>query len=192
MNVPASARTVAALVASLVLTLLVAAPVLGHAELESSDPADKAVLDTPPTTITLTFSAGLHAAKSSFRVMGADGEAGTGKASKNGATVMTAEGLALAAGSYTIAWTSVAEDGDIERGQITFVVNAEAPSPSAAASAQPSTAATATATAVPSSSGAAGTPAEAASGGDVLIPIVAALVLVAVTGAFVLRRSRSA
>ena len=57
-----------AFVAAGMLGLGASAPVLAHAELVSSDPADKAVLAAPPTIITLTFSDGLDAAKSSFRL----------------------------------------------------------------------------------------------------------------------------
>ena len=47
------------LLAAALLALAAVSPVLGHAELVSSDPANKAVLDTPPTVITLTFDEGV-------------------------------------------------------------------------------------------------------------------------------------
>jgi copper resistance protein C len=184
--------------------MLAVSPALGHAELVSSDPAAKAVLDTPPTTVTLTFSAGLDAAKSSFKVNGAGGTAATGKAAKDGATVMTADGLTLAPGTYTVEWTSVAEDGDIERGTFAFTVSeapvTPSPSPTDVPSAAPPASAAPTASAAPSTgpspvatpaaSGDTGTP--ASSGSDVVLPIVAALVLLGVVGYVVLRRNRSA
>jgi copper resistance protein C len=181
---------------SVVLLLLAAAPVLGHSELEGSDPADKAVLPTPPTTVTLTFSEALNGAKSSFRLSGPSGDVGTGKATEDGGTTMTLDGLSLPPGGYTIEWTSVAEDGDVLRGKLTFTVSDATPPPAtpsaapASPTAEPSTDPTSAATAVPSPSAA---PATAAStGGDVIVPIVAGLVIVAIAGAWLLRRSRTA
>lgn len=196
-------RSLVAALAGLLLAVLAASPALGHAELVSSDPAAKAVLDTPPTTVTLTFSAGLDAGKSSFKVNGADGTAATGKAAKDGDTEMSADGLTLAPGAYTVEWTSVAEDGDIERGTFAFTVSepvmTPSPSPTTAPSTEPTaSAAPATPSATPAPSAAAtpaasaDTGAAASTGGDVILPIIAAIVIVAVVGLVVLRRNRSA
>ena len=173
------ARGPFALVAGTVLVLLLAVPALAHAELVSSDPADAAVLSTPPTTITLTFSDGLDAAKSSFTLSGSAGEAGTGTASEDGATTMTLGGLALAPDVYTIKWTSVATDGDVLRGTLTFTLAG-----STATIATPSASAPSSSPASPSSDG--------SSGADVLLPIVLGLVLVGVIGVYLVRRSRRA
>ncbi len=185
-------RTLAASALALLILLAVAGSALAHSELVSSDPADKAVLATPPTTITLTFSEDLDPGKSSFKLVGPAGTVGDGAVSAD-PLVMTLEGLALDPGSYEIQWTSAALDGDILRGTLTFTVSAPAPTPvapsaapSAAASAEPSAAASALPTSSP-----APVPAEpAASPGDVVLPIVIALVLVAGVGVYVLRRSR--
>ena len=65
---------------------------------------------------------------------------GTGEVT--GPTVMTLDGLELGDAEYQIKWVSAsADDGDIERGQLTFTVQVEAASPSAQA---PSTAPSAT------------------------------------------------
>ena len=175
----------AAAVGGLVLTLSVAAPAFAHAELVSSSPADRSVLQVPPTSITLTFSEGLDAAKSSFKLLGGSATIGTGKADADGATVMSLEGLALAPGAYEVQWTSAATDGHIDRGTLTFTVATAASSGPAASSAPVS----AVATAAPSDAGAA--PA-AASSADVLIPIAVVLVAVAGLGAYLMRRSRRA
>ena len=117
------------LLAGALLALAAVGPVLGHAELVSSDPADKAVLDTPPTVITLTFDEGV-VGKSSFKLIGPGGDTiGTGGPAKDGDVTMTLDGLALAPGAYTIEWTSVADDGDVERGTLTFTVNEPTPAP---------------------------------------------------------------
>ncbi len=112
-----------------VLALLVAAPALAHADLVASTPEDGEVLAVPPTAVELTFSEGLDAGKSSFRLIGPDGDVGTGKAPKDGATTMALEGLALGPGDYRIKWTSVAEDGHIERGSLAFTVSSPTPEP---------------------------------------------------------------
>src|SRR5690349_5428643 len=125
---PLGARPFAVLLAALLLALA-AAPVLGHADLDTSDPKDGAVLDTPPTTITLTFTEGLDASKSSFEVVLDGNEVATGKADKDGSDTMEATGLDLAPGEYTIRWTSAAEDGHLERGSLSFTVAEPTPAP---------------------------------------------------------------
>ena len=77
-------RLLPALVAGLLLGLVAAGPVLGHAELRQSIPADGAVLATPPTEVTLTFTQGLEAAKSSFRIVKDGTDVATGGAQDDG------------------------------------------------------------------------------------------------------------
>jgi methionine-rich copper-binding protein CopC len=202
----------------MLLILVIAAPAFAHADLASSDPEDKAVLATPPTVITLTFTEGLDQAKSSFKLSGPDGPAGTGKAATDGGMVMTLDGLGLGPGAYAIKWTSVATDGHIARGTLSFTVSEPTPAPATATPAptaaaptdaaspvptgiptagppttEPSVAAAAS-SATPAATPGAGTDPTAASGSgtDVLIPIVVGLALVAGIGALVLRRSRGA
>jgi methionine-rich copper-binding protein CopC len=189
-------RTVRPLLAALLLATLAAAPALAHAELESSNPDDGAQLTTAPTAVSLTFTEGLTAAKSSLVLEGPDGEVGTARPEADGASEIRLDGLTLAPGAYTIRWTAAADDGHIERGTTTFTI-AEPTAPPATAGAAPS--ATPSASPPAPSAGAAPTPAPsagptdpAASGGDVLLPIVAALALVGVIGFLVLRRSRTA
>ncbi len=184
---------------ALFLALLLAAPVLAHADLVSSNPEDGAILATPPTVITLTFSEGVDAGKSSFKLTGPDGAVGTGKAAKDGSTVMTLDGLALGPGAYTIKWTSAAPDGHIARGTLGFTVSEPTPapatpSPTPAATETPTDAASSEPTTAPSPAASAAPDAGATSstGTDVLIPILVGLVLVAGVGVFVLRRSRGA
>lgn len=195
------ARPFAVILTVLLLAFAAAAPVLGHAELDTSDPADGAVLDTPPTTITLTFTEGLDASKSSFRVVLDGTDVATGKADEDGSEVMQATNLDLAPGDYVIRWTSSADDGHIERGRLTFTVTEPTPQPasptpaateaaSVAASPTPSPAITGAPSPAPSAS--AETTPVSSSGSDILLPIVAALVIVGVVGYLVLRRGRTA
>lgn len=193
--------------AALWLVLAVAGPVLAHAELASSDPDDKAVLATPPTVITLTFTEGLDQGKSSFKLSGPNGAAGTGNAAADGSKVMTLDKLDLGPGAYTIKWTAAATDGHVSRGTLAFTVSEPAPAPAtatpaptaaptdSAAPAEPDPSAGVVAvTATPVATPGAGNDASAGSGSatDVVVPIVVGLVLVGGLGAFVLGRSRGA
>ena len=194
-----------AFVAAVLLSLLLGAvPVLAHAELVSSDPQDGAQLATPPTKITLTFSEGVVADGSSFRLNLAGTTIGTGKPAKDGDTEMTLGGLSLDAGDYVIRWTSVADDGDLLRGTTRFTVLAPSPTPAPT----PTPAATPLCTdecggpsptptvppvaTSPSPRPSSETSPAASNGSDVLLPILVGLVLVAGVGAWVLRRSRGA
>ena len=194
---PARSR-VLALVAGALLALVLAGPALGHADLVSSDPEDNAVLDTPPTTITLTFSEGV-AGKSSFKLLGPGGDTiGTGGPAAAGDDAMTLDGLSLVPGAYTIEWTSVADDGDIQRGKLAFTVSEPSPAPATPSAAPSETSNVPTAgafpapSATPAPSPSADTTPASSSGTDVLIPIIVALVLVGGIGAYLLRRNRAA
>ena len=122
-------RAFGAAAAALLLVAGLAGPALGHAELDTADPADKAVLQTPPTTITLTFTEDLDPSKSSFKLLAPDGSTvGTGGATA--IRTMSLDNLELAPGAYQIKWTSAsAADGDIERGELAFTVAQPAPTP---------------------------------------------------------------
>ncbi len=193
-------RALVASALALLILLIATGSALAHSELVSSDPADKAVLATSPTTITLTFSEDLDPGKSSFKLVGPAGTIGTGSVSAD-PVAMTLDGLALDPGDYEIQWTSAALDGDILRGTLTFTVSEASPTPSpeppsaepeatAAPSGEPSAVPTPEATATPAPSAAPVEPSDTS--GDVVLPIVIALVLVAGVGAYVLRRSRRA
>jgi len=203
--------------AALWLVLLMANPVVAHAEFVSSNPADGAVLDTPPPSVTLTFSEGLDASRSKFQLLAPDGSlVGTGTAAADGDETMTLGGLELGPGGYLVKWTSVSLDTDILRGELQFTI-AEAspapatPAPTAQATSTPSspvapsgattptTAPPSEPTAVPASAEPSivavdvGQPASSSGGpGDALLPIVVVLVLVAGVGVYLFRRSRSA
>jgi methionine-rich copper-binding protein CopC len=190
-------RWLLAFVTGALLALAAVAPALGHAELVSSDPEDKAVLAAPPAVIALTFDEGL-VGRSAFKLLGPDGATiATGAPAATGDETMTLDGLTLAPGAYTIEWTSVADDGDIERGTLTFTVSDPTPAPATPtpAPSQASSAPSPTASPAPSGTPAPSPSADASpvssTGTDVLLPILAALALVAVAGAFLLRRNRS-
>jgi LPXTG-motif cell wall-anchored protein len=106
---------------------------------------------------------------------------------------------ALDPGAYQVKWTSIADDGDLLRGIVTFSVVAAAPSssPEAPITAEPSTLATnppgaastvgaATPAASPAASG------DTGSGNDVILPIVIALIVAAAGAFYLFRRNRPA
>ena len=125
-------RRVVPVLAALWLVLAVAVPALAHADLASSDPEDKAVLATPPTVITLTFTEGLDQGKSSFKVNGPDGAVGTGKPGRDGGRTMKLDGLVLGPGTYSTRWTAASTDGHVARGTLSFTVSGPTPAPATA------------------------------------------------------------
>jgi methionine-rich copper-binding protein CopC len=189
-----------AAVAGLVTALLIAATAaFGHAELATVTPADKSTVQGSPTEIVMTFVQNLDPAKSSIVVVDS-----ANKVVVKGGTVPAGQkremDLAittpLAAGTYTIRWTTIStEDGETARGTTTFTVaeaasvapsaapSASAVAPSTPPSIAPSTVPSVAASAAPSSSPA--TPATSTT--DAVIPVVIAVIVLAGLGAWLLR-----
>ena len=174
-------------------------PVIAHAELVSSDPADGATVDGPfAGPIVLTYDEAL-ASGSKADLKRSDGSkvaAATIDPADQTRLVFTLTDP-LGPGAYTVAWTSIAADKDVERGTVTFTVSAP-PTPSPSPSNEPTAAASPSASATPST-GPTASPAASPSpdgggatgGADVLLPVIAALVAIAILG-FVLTRNRRA
>lgn len=197
----------ACLVIGSLLVLSLPAAVAAHAELETSTPADGATVPSPfDGPIVLRFSATL-ADGSKADLLDPDGATiASATVDGSGATMTFTLDTALAAGSYEVKWTSVAEDTDVARGTISFTV-APAP-PTASPSAPPTTAPTASATPTPSAAAAPTASAEPAStaspapsaeppgtgdassggGGDIVLPIIVALIVVGAGAVYLLSR----
>jgi len=184
-----------AIAAALVPTI-----VRAHAELDTVTPADGSTVDVAPTEIVMTFTEALDASKSSIVVVDGAGAtvASGGAVPADSDTTMMLVVPSLEPGAYEIRWTSAsAEDGDIARGVTTFTFTPPPPTPSptptlapsATPAPTPSPAASASPTPAPSPSGS-GTPTSSTS--DVLIPIIAAVILVAGLGYWLLRRRSGA
>jgi methionine-rich copper-binding protein CopC len=187
-----------------VLLWLVALPasVAAHAELVTADPPDGATLSTPPGEIVLMFSEALDPGKSSVTLHDSSGAkvAGGSEVDATDNKVMRLVPPAvMAPGTYEIRWTSAALDGHIEHGLLHFTLTAPTPSPTpaptatatTAASASPSSSPSPSASPSPSPSPSATPGPTSASGGEVIVPIVAAVVVVGILGAMLLRgRSR--
>ncbi|HEV8490199.1 MAG TPA: copper resistance protein CopC [Candidatus Limnocylindrales bacterium] len=194
MTVTHSARVTHALLLGLVVLAVVASPVAAHAELVSSDPADKSEVEAPfDGPIVLTFDEPLAPGSK------ADLKDGTGatiaSATVDGDELVFALDDPLGTGQYTIQWTSVGADRDVERGTITFSVVPPPPTPTPAPTATPGP----TATAIPTPSPAptrsptpSGNGTVAGGPADVLFPLLGVVIAVVALGALLLRNRRSA
>ena len=192
-------RRVATLVlAAAMAVLLVPALVLAHAELDTPTPADNSLVPPPVAEVSGIYSEAMTPTGSSIVVKDTSGTtvaSGTVDPEDNTRMVAT-PGTPLGTGTYNVEWTSVATDGHVERGTWTFTVGIAAPSVSSAPastspSASPSAAPTAAATPVPSvapapvpSAGGSST----GSGGDAILPIIVALIVLGAGAAYLLSR----
>jgi methionine-rich copper-binding protein CopC len=178
------------------LALALPPGVAAHSELKTADPPDGAVLSTPPPEVVLTFTEALDPAKSSVTLHDAGGtEIAKGSVDPTDNTVMRLTPPPLDPGTYEIRWTSVSLDGHLLRDTLHFTLTAPTPSPTpaptATSSASPSPTAAPTPSPSPSPSASPGPGRDNTSADDVLLPILAALVVVGVLGAMLLRgRSR--
>ena len=177
------------------LLLLQATPAFAHAAFVSGMPGPGDTVTGSPAELGVEFSQDLVPARSSLEVRDASGATvAKGGALGAGPRELRLALPVLAPGTYEVRWTSFsAEDDELERGSYRFTVTA-APSPSpaparssasatspAASLTAPPTAPSPTPTASPSD------PGPAADAG-VIVPIVAALVVVAGLAAWLLRR----
>lgn len=182
-----------ALAGSLLLFLALPATVAAHSEFVSGIPKSGATVPVGPIDVVGTFSETLDR-KSHMELLDASDEV-VARAEVDGKTMRI--GLeSIEPGVYEVQWTSVAEDGDILRSsdqpeKWTFTVIAPSPSPTVAPSVPPSASVPArpsvAASAAPSASPSPGSPA-GTSTGDAILPIVAALIVVALIGLILFRR----
>jgi methionine-rich copper-binding protein CopC len=192
-------RLATAVTVATVAVALVPGLVLGHAELETPTPADKSVVTEPVAEVSGIYSEAMKPDGSSLVVKDANGtQVAKGSVDPEDDTRMVATPTTpLGNGTYTVESTTLANDGDIEHATWTFTVAiAASPSPTAVASAAASAvasaatspvAATPVATVAPApSSSADGT--AAGSSGDVILPIVVALIVLGAGAAYLLTR----
>ena len=156
---------------------------LAHADVAASEPAEGAVVAPGSLTlITLTFTEAV-ADGSSIELVGPGVALSTNMPSSDGLSMSLPAPARMPAGVWEIRWTTVAGDGDIERGVIHFrVAEVTEPSPE-----QPTAGATdgATDEASPAPPG----DGTGSSGGDgVFVPVAVLGVLIVAGGAWFLRR----
>jgi copper transport protein len=101
-----------------------ALPAAAHAVLESTTPAQGAEVDTPPTTVSLTFGESVTVDNASLRVLGPSGlrvDDGV-VAHPGGDGAMVAVGLRtdLPLGSYTVVWRVISADSHPVSGTFSF------------------------------------------------------------------------
>ena len=205
-----SSRLRAAVLVGSFVVLALPGSVLAHAELQRAIPADGETVTDPVTVVTGSYSQDL-AANSKLLVKDASGATvATGSGDPGNVRRMIARPAPpLGDGAYEVQSTSVsADDGDIERVQWTFTVAlaasaspTEVASPSAEptpictdlcsgqpSGGEPSSASRASASPAPSPSPAPGDSASDSS--NVLLPIIAALAIVAIGAGYLLNRNR--
>jgi copper resistance protein C len=197
---PTRARNLASLIAGALLVAMLPAVVLAHAELDTSAPADGSTVESSfDGPIVLDFTEAL-ASGSEADLLGPDGAVvATADVDGPGARMTFEFDAPLDPGDYEVRWTGIALDGHVDRGTFGFTVAPAAPTPEptpeatptpeASASAAPATSAPASAepseAPSPSSSPDNGT---ATGTGDVLLPIIVALIVVGVGAVYLLTR----
>ena len=202
---PVRRRTI--LATAVLALLMLPAVAMAHAELEKSTPKDGATVEGTPTEIVGTYSEAMDPDGSSLTLIGPDdAEVANGGVDPADDTRMVITDLPeLAPGTYTVkSTTKSAQDGDIDRKAWTFTVEvAPTPSPTPTpeptpvctdgcdgqSTGEPTTAPTPTGTSTPTPAPSPSADGSAtSSGGDVLLPILAALVIVAAIGGYLFSR----
>lgn len=129
-------RLPALLLAALATLLLVvpAGPAAAHADFVSSDPADGAILDTPPAQITLTFSEDLLPGANTVAVTDATGAViASEPIEPQGASVALPWPAGADGGTYRVAYRVVSADGHPITGSVLITVGRSSPEPVPAA-----------------------------------------------------------
>lgn len=126
LSLPARWAGAAAALVALALVVLGAAPASAHAELIETDPAEGAVVETAPDTVTLTFNEPVRLTSQEIAVYDATGEqvAATSGANGTEVTVGLSGAADLADGTYVVSWNVLSGDGHPISGALTFSVGA--------------------------------------------------------------------
>jgi methionine-rich copper-binding protein CopC len=196
-----SGRVAAVVLAIATAVLLVPGIAAAHSELVTAVPASGSTVPTPFSgPIVLTFSEHLASGSKADLVGTSGATLASATVDANAMTMTFTLTAPLDPGAYEVRWVSIADDGDLLRQPVvTFTVAPAAsssPIPSTAPSAATSPTATTTASPVASiaptpAPSNPGTP--AGSGSDVIVPIIAALIVLAAGAAYLLsRRNRPA
>ena len=112
--------------------LIVPASGAAHATLLATSPENGAVLDTPPTQVTVTFDDTIRVGSNNAVVANASrASALSGPAVAHGRTLVLPLEPHLADGAYTARWSIVSDDGHREEGVIAFAVGAGSAPPQA-------------------------------------------------------------
>jgi copper resistance protein C len=196
-----SGRGLGAVLVAFAAALILPTTVAAHAELQTATPKDGATVAGSPPEISGTYSEAMTTTGSSLVLLGPDGkQVATGGVDPANNKRMAIDPVPdLVPGMYTVkSTTKSAADGDIDRKEWSFtVVPAPTPTPTLAPSATAAPSVSAPPASTSPTSNASPAPSAAvdgtsSGGGDVVLPIVAALAIVAVGGALLLgRRGRT-
>lgn len=115
-------RLLAALAVALVTGVLTAGPASAHNALQSSNPADGAVVERMPAEIVLTFAEPAIAMGTQILIAGPSGEVQRGDPRLVDNTVTQRVGPGAPAGAYTIVWRVTSIDGHPISGKLAFTV----------------------------------------------------------------------
>lgn len=126
-------RVVLLLVVCTLATVGLAGRALAHTTLIGSDPADGAVLTAAPTTVTLTFDDPPADFEPVLTVTGPDGVTyQSGSPTVDGTRLSNAVNALPVAGTYTVAYRVVSDDGHPVEGTLSFTLAAQAIAPAPA------------------------------------------------------------
>lgn len=122
------------LLLALGLVVATGAPASAHAELVDSDPAEGAVLESAPETVTLTFNEPVRLTSQEIAVYDATGDPVPSSAGASGeeVTVDLTGAADLPEGTYVVSWNVLSSDGHPISGALTFSVGAPSASVTAA------------------------------------------------------------
>ena len=197
-----SARCVAVLLATVPLVvMLLPGLAAAHSDLVSSVPAQGAVVPSPYTgPIVLTFSEHLASGSMADLVDAAGTTVAQAVVDPNAKTMTFTLTTPLAPGAWEVRWVSIADDGDLLRDIVKFTI-APTGSASATATASPVASVAPSASAAPPSATASATPSAGTSpapssagsttgsgSGDVVLPIIVALIILGAGAAYLLTR----
>ena len=117
-------RRPAVAIAAALLSLTLAHPAAAHSDVHHSEPADGAVLRTPPSTILLTFMAPMQV--TALRLVDQAGRERPvrreGARSTAVVEVRAAVQGALPPGDYRVEWRGASQDGHVGGGTVRFTV----------------------------------------------------------------------
>src|SRR5690606_7082088 len=115
------ARVIGAVLAAALVALTPARPAWAHAQLIGSDPADGAVLATPPARVTLEFNESLNPTYTTIVVTDAGAEpVPSSEPEVSGPRGSVTFTQPLADGTYTVAYRVVSRDGHPVQGAFMF------------------------------------------------------------------------
>ncbi|MFS8479816.1 MAG: copper resistance protein CopC [Micromonosporaceae bacterium] len=177
------ARVIGAVLAAVLVALTPVRPAWAHAQLIGTDPADGAVLATPPERVTLEFNESLNPTYTTIVVTDASAErVPSSEPEVSGPRGSVTFTQPLTDGTYTVAYRVVSRDGHPVQGAFTFTVGEPAPS-----------SATPPATTAPSGPAHAEgeAPTGQAGGGTVVLAALGALALLVAGGAWLWARRRA-